>query len=447
MKTLDKAINNLEKNPLFQMSLGSKELFHSNFLSWIINEKNEKKFVNSFLNELLEISEGIKTIVEFPEREKMNIDLSFKVELYDNTQRLIIIENKVKSLPYKKQLDKYYAKVDKEQANNNKKKNTTNYEVSYFLLSLVRPDISILLDEVGNERWIRISYKKIADSINNALAKIVTPPSDLISFENLLKSYVDFVTQLHKIAEEDLIIKNIKHELFNYTNGVKRKKYQNLRLHDLYLKSKYQQISHRIKKALIAKFGEELDTNFNPLEKLGKNNKILPNINNGVSIKEGFTNSNGMIDLKYIPHTFKIDNTDIYYTFCLQLQGDHLRYALQFMGKFEGKTKKFVAKLIYKLAHTLSDSHEWLNLPKHVKIERSIFVTQKLLGKPQKSNDYDKERKFCKFGDSFLYKYHQISPNTNVESIIDLYVKIFTQLYTNKQYYIDALNKTIKLQV
>jgi len=439
------SLKKLERNPLFQMSLGSKELFHSNFLAWIISKQEQVSFVLNFLNDLLQLANKIKAIIEFPEREKMNIDLRFKVELNNNTQRLIIIENKVKSLPYKEQLLKYYTETEIEREKKSKKKNGEVYEVNYYLLSLVSPDDSILLNNKNEKIWTRISYENIADSMNKNLAKLQQDSSDLIPFESIIKSYSEFACLLQDIAENDLKIKDEKNEHFDYFNSETRKKYQSLRLHDLYLKSKYQQIAIAIKKRLIENYKDaNIDFNFNPWEKLRKKSKTLTQVNNGVFIKEGFSNSNGMIDFKFIPKKFTIENTNFYYAFCLQLQGDQLRYALEFMGNFEGEKKQKATKLIYEVARKLSNSQKWLELPKDMKTNRTVFVNTKILGKPKKASEYDKERKFCKFDNLFLYKYHKISSSTNVISIIDLYEKIFAYLYENKESFIKVLDECIK---
>ena len=46
---------NLKKNPILHMSLGSKELFHSNFWAWLF--EIDKEFVKVFLKTLLLIQE------------------------------------------------------------------------------------------------------------------------------------------------------------------------------------------------------------------------------------------------------------------------------------------------------------------------------------------------------------------------------------------------------
>src|SRR5690606_14227209 len=99
-------IEYLEKSPLFNLSLSSKELFHSNFIAWIVDlYKNEFSVI---LSQRL----GLKiTEIKKIERETKNIDLSIHYK-NENEDRLIVIENKVKSLPDKKQLEKYQEKFN-----------------------------------------------------------------------------------------------------------------------------------------------------------------------------------------------------------------------------------------------------------------------------------------------------------------------------------------------
>lgn len=53
MKIFAAQINELKKSVLFNLSLGSKELFHSNFLAWFIELFPEKGLVlaNRLINE------------------------------------------------------------------------------------------------------------------------------------------------------------------------------------------------------------------------------------------------------------------------------------------------------------------------------------------------------------------------------------------------------------
>ena len=102
----------LETSPLFNLSLCSKELFHSNFLAWIALI-NKGVFV-SLLKSL-----GCECLWEKEEwtvqREYMNFDLCITVpeQIKKKTIKRVvfILENKVKSIPRKSQLDEYDMKI------------------------------------------------------------------------------------------------------------------------------------------------------------------------------------------------------------------------------------------------------------------------------------------------------------------------------------------------
>lgn len=95
---IDERIRNLEKSPIYAMSLGSKELFHSNFWAWLM--KTDPKFISIFF-------EGI-TKCNAIKREEKNRDITIHTN-----DGIYIIENKIKSLPYVEQLAKYQIEAGK----------------------------------------------------------------------------------------------------------------------------------------------------------------------------------------------------------------------------------------------------------------------------------------------------------------------------------------------
>jgi len=120
----DAAIEYLKTSPMFNLSLSSKELFHSNFLYWIwkLDSNAFKRLMATLLDvETKELGWGGEWEVV---REYNSFDLCVKrcdKESYDEKTSvrkirygdvLLVIENKVKSIPYKAQLKKYVDKVN-----------------------------------------------------------------------------------------------------------------------------------------------------------------------------------------------------------------------------------------------------------------------------------------------------------------------------------------------
>ena len=154
---IDVLLIELNKNPMFHLSLGSKELFHSNFLAFLWDQ-NPKAFLE-LLNDLCLNSINVADLLNKKEltldREKENFDICIhhkegKKEIYD-----IIIENKVKSIPYKEQLEDYEDKVRKHQ------KGRT---IKNILLTLA--------DNFANANnikgWIIVSYKALAQKLKSS---------------------------------------------------------------------------------------------------------------------------------------------------------------------------------------------------------------------------------------------------------------------------------------
>ncbi len=129
----------LEKSPMYQMSLGSRELFHSNFLAWLF-----ETYPNSITILVIEPTR-FKSVL----REKKNVDL---VILGKHGETLAILENKVKDIPRQGQLEKYA-----ESFANTKKG---------ILLTLV-PETFVLSKTKSGSGWVwtRLTYRELARNI------------------------------------------------------------------------------------------------------------------------------------------------------------------------------------------------------------------------------------------------------------------------------------------
>jgi len=395
---LQEKIDRLDANPLFQLSLGSKELFHSNLLAWVIGQKYQQKFVVEFLNALL-INDSIESVTEYPEREKMNIDLRFTVKLKDDNEKIIIIENKVKSLPYRKQLEEYKEKVTKVQKNGCKP--------SFYLLSLVEPSKDVVPDE-----WKLIRYDKVAKAITENLGKIESEDTSFISLRCLLNTYCDYISQLHDIAEARLKITKPEDEYFYPIKT--RNDFEKVRLHDLYLKYRYQQVKDFIKESIekqrltIVKKKEDLkEVESNPL----------------VMLSSGFSKSNGKIDFKYLS---SYNDRGVNIAFCLQLHGNQLRFALEYI--LNKDISHALSEELHKYAHELFNTKKWMRMPTGIGLKGCLSFDGEPLGKARSSSKYDEERFFCKFGSAFLYKYYKIPDEVKVQDVVQLFTAVCTYL-------------------
>jgi hypothetical protein len=201
-------INKLKNNFLFQASLGSKELFHSNMLAWILEQRNHKGefevlriFLNEFLNENMPVITNPEEIIIA--REEKKIDLIIKWKSGENFN-YVFIENKLKSIPTNSQLSEYDNVVRKYS------QGFATLKIEGELLKLVRRKDNrkfLLTPTVSNlqtEDWAKITYKY---HIIPFLIRIKE-----LEFENAEKTHIRIVIEKYLEFLRDLV------ELLHYFN-------------------------------------------------------------------------------------------------------------------------------------------------------------------------------------------------------------------------------------
>lgn len=224
-------INELEElyeNPMFRISLGSKELFHSNFLAFLWDcDKHAKKAKKAFLNMINELlpkgkkinvsellgKEGL-TIY----REKENLDLCI-CHTENNKECIdIVIENKVKSIPYIEQLDEYRQTTAKPQYKN-------SASVTYILLTLATEFPN---KEAIERDWNIITYDQLVKAIKQYYRKNNMEPR----LQQYIEDYTDFIEKLSALQ----IVDKFNDEPFH--NPAIIEAYHKKKLSDLYLKQR-----------------------------------------------------------------------------------------------------------------------------------------------------------------------------------------------------------------
>jgi hypothetical protein len=167
--SLSNKAKELKKMPMFHLMLGGRELFHSNFLAWLLGLDGDPFKLAALFG-----LEGVKLSVE---REKLNLDLILSdgplkksVKRSSNKkigrngkkessepQCVVVIENKFKSLPDEEQLAKYEVKIERAYGRENK---------SLILLSFDKPSWAmeerLPRDRITNDfKWRWLSYKTL----------------------------------------------------------------------------------------------------------------------------------------------------------------------------------------------------------------------------------------------------------------------------------------------
>lgn len=222
---LEELYNELEelyKNPMFRISLGSKELFHSNFLAFLW-DCDKQAFLN-MINDLLpkdnkiNVSELLGKDKLTIYREKENLDLCI-CHTENNKECIdIVIENKVKSIPYIEQLDEYRQTAAKHQD-----KDST--AVTYILLTLATEFPN---KEAIAKDWNIITYDQLVKALKQYYHKNNIEPR----LQQYVADYIDFIDKLSALQ----IVDKFNDEPFH--NPAIIEAYHKTKLSDLYLKQR-----------------------------------------------------------------------------------------------------------------------------------------------------------------------------------------------------------------
>jgi PD-(D/E)XK nuclease superfamily len=181
MSSNDKIVSNLcaalDQEPLFHMSLGSKELFHSNFLAWLADCFPEP--AAAVFSPWTEPMPGEPARPS--EREAGHLDLI----LYLPNLAPIAIENKVFSVPDEEQLDRYAESTLAQ-------REAVGTRYGRVLLSLMSPGWT------SYNNWRVLRYRELAKALSPHMADIRT--ADAFAGD-LVEHYVVFISQLVELFE------------------------------------------------------------------------------------------------------------------------------------------------------------------------------------------------------------------------------------------------------
>lgn len=245
-KELELKIKELKKNPFLYMSLGSKELFHSNFWAWLI--ETEKKFAKIFFNDI--DLENIACVG----REDGNRDLTIYMKKQEDEKRskVYVVENKFKSMPTVEQIQKYQNDVEQRAIFN-----------GGLLTGIEKPNFILPTN------WNFISYKEISQGILNVVENI----RDNISLfnYNLIKEYCGFLNKLQEL-------------LFTFIDYSKSKKCLNSEdfalLHEI-------KMDNVCKKLNMQEFANYVNDN------------LVKDFYKGIIVKTNFTRGESLIDVEF----------------------------------------------------------------------------------------------------------------------------------------------------
>ena len=296
----------LEKSPLFQLSLSSKELFHSNFLFWIW--KISANLFADIISGLYYSGEGcnegslepLKFVVK---REKDNFDLSIWNKDAGHEILFMVIENKVKSIPRKSQLDEYYEKTQ---------------DSHHLLLSLAK---TFPEKEKIKKKWKVVSYNKLGNVIyekfledpenaKRGYLKDYSPEIKNYYFE-IIKDYYDMIMALDGLTEE--------WEISEYSNFFyEDKNLEDLRINDLKEKIRFSFLCYKVAEELkkLLNFNIDFNANREYIFDKKKDHEI-----NKIFLNFGMTRAQGLLELKILMEPS--------IALVIQIQGNQYRHCIE----------------------------------------------------------------------------------------------------------------------
>ena len=375
--------------PIFRLSLGSKELFHSNFLEFLWDV--DRSFFIDMIRAMIK-DPNLLTLAPsdyFLSREKENFDICIYHVVQKQTKNKVqerdvydlIIENKVKSIPYKEQLVKYVERVEK-------KRTAQDPEPKYLLLSLAEsfPDknqsnkVDVHFEvkdkqgkvkKAGNTAWTVVSYDTLGQSISQLKRPIYNAKA--VSY---IADYVGFITNLHDLQ------KAILNTMAGETLFKDYDLFKQYRLHDLYIKLRCTSFMMQLKDRLLKK---NIPVEILAANRVREKDKSGQYINNaGVYLNVNVFNAVGQVGA--LVWKGKGDFYEVV------IQGGQFRHGISPERKAMGKGKR--AKL----------DNMWA---RHMNNKQSRdFLTSILWQNPEPSkNPKGKKGPYCEYDDAYIYRY------------------------------------------
>jgi hypothetical protein len=310
-------------------------------------------------------------------RERNHIDLTLE---YNKGERLLLIENKVKSLPTKEQLQEISKGV--------KKKDRA--KTGFLLLTLVRPSFVKAANEIiqlddGESLWFHITYGDLKTVLKAILPTIVAANS---YHGELVKDYVDFIGNLDELQSYFAIDWDDDAGDFFITGHV-AKQLRGIRLHDLVYKLRYEQLARRVRDVLrrddfCVEHGWSLKAN--------SPDATAPKAT--VSVDSGMTRGMGLANFKYV---VAVDG-DSPVMLVVELQANTLRLGLWMADKAKAE----------KTASALMEP----SVGKRIWYDFGSVKVDEFPKKPKTFNNFNRE---------FFYRsirLERTSPKTLVETIV-----------------------------
>lgn len=345
MKTF---VEKLKNNPIFQLSLSSKELFHSNFLAWLAEGDNTRCVFNKVMQTWLDDKNWEYKPNEMEvKREYNHFDFcvcdKLSIDGNDVTGSVqVVLENKFKSIAYKAQLvdykdrtktlneEGYKNKYKAEEANKGNilprgwRDEVEHPNTKYILLTLA--DNFLDKDEILSLGWKIVTYAEYAELLRTIIGELKDDEikGNKAFYVELIAQYCNFIEMFSEHINECL--DNVKEN--NYWDILKNDDFTAVRCNDIW------------QKVVMHKYAQEL---FKLTQEKFPNTKIVfddkdswnDTSDRPLMIRVAYFRNEALVELKYL-----LNNGVV---FCVQQQGDN-GLSIGMVVKEEETIKKSVRK-------------------------------------------------------------------------------------------------------
>ncbi len=403
--------------PIFRLSLSSKELFHSNFLEflWMSDPSAFIQMIRNLLGDEEALPDGNDYYLD---REKENFDICIyhlvddlnprrrkKAEEDPNVkpQRVVydlIIENKVKSIPYKEQLVKYVERVER-------KRREADSRPKYLLFSLaeVFPD-KTSQNEVAFKFIIKKGRKTEPGSVAWKVVDYLTLYNEIQTRwkdsegSSYISDYCKFIYRLHFLQKAILNTMGSEHLFKEY------EKFKEHRLHDLYIKLRCTKFMMQLRNRLMKSIPVEILA-ANLIREKDKTTKQYRN-KAGVYLNVNVFNAVGQVGALIWD-----GKGDIYE---VVIQGEQYRHGINPREKETGKDKRDMLDKMWN---------------RHLNDPRANQFLNKVLNKvPHECKNKDKAGPYNEYDDAYIYRYVNYKDLVqNVEQLLDVMAQDIVATY------------------
>lgn len=342
-------VETLKNNPIFQLSLSSKELFHSNFLAWLAEDDNTRCVFNKVMQTWLDDKNWEYKPNEMEvKREYNHFDFcvcdKLTIDGNDVTGSVqVVLENKFKSIAYKAQLvdykdrtktlneEGYKNKYKAEEANNGKilprgwRDEVEHPNTKYILLTLA--DNFLDKDEIQSLGWKIVTYAEYAKLLRTVVGELKDDEikGNKAFYVELIAQYCNFIEKFSEQINECL--DNVKED--NYWDILKNDDFTAVRCNDIWQKVVMHKYAQKLFKLTQEKFPNTKIV-FDDKDSWNDTSDHRP-----LMIRVAYFRNEALVELKYL-----LNNGVV---FCVQQQGDN-GLSIGMVVKEEETIKKAVRK-------------------------------------------------------------------------------------------------------